>query len=60
MSFSAHIDNKKRDILVLENGPMQGLGSIIKKKKMYSISFTSSLHHHGANSYLFVNGTEIY
>ena len=60
MSFSAHIDNKKRDILVIENGPMQGLGSILTAEKMYSISFTSSLHHHGANSYLFVNGTEIY
>ena len=57
MSFSAHIDNKKRDKLVLENRPMQGLGSILTAEKMYSISFTSSLHHHGANSYLFVNGT---
>ena len=25
MSFSAHIDNKKKDILVLEIGPTQGL-----------------------------------
>ena len=67
MSFSAHIDNKKRDILVLGNGPMQGLESILTAEKMYSISFTVtkkkfslSLHHHRANSYLFVNGTEIY
>ena len=67
MSFSAHIDNKKRDILVLGNGPMQGLESILTAEKMYYISFTVtkkkfclSLHHHRANSYLFVNGTEIY
>ena len=25
MSFSAHIDNKKKDILVLGKGPIQGL-----------------------------------
>ena len=25
MSFSAHIDNKKKDVLVLEIGPTQGL-----------------------------------
>ena len=25
MSFSAHIDNKKKDILVLGKGPTQGL-----------------------------------
>ena len=67
MSFSAHIDNKKRDILVLGNGPMQGLESILTAEKMYYISFTVtkkkfclSLHHHRANSYLFVNGTETY
>ena len=25
MSFSAHVDNKKRDILILDEGPTQGL-----------------------------------
>ena len=26
MSSSAHVDNKERDILILEKGPTQGLG----------------------------------
>ena len=67
MSSSAHIDNKKKDILILGKGPTQGLEHILTAKKMYSINFTVtknkfclSLHYNGANSYLFVNGTEIY
>ena len=67
MSFSAHIDNKKKDILVLGKGPTQGLEHTLTAEKMYSINFTVtkkkfclSLHYSGANIYLFVNGTEIY
>ena len=67
MSSSAHIDNKKKDILVLRKGPTQGLEHTLTAEKMYSINFTEknkkfclSLHYNGANSYLFVNGTEIY
>ena len=67
MSFSAHIDNKKKDILVLGIGPTQGLEHTLTAEKMYSINFTVtkkkfclSLHYNGANSYLFVNSTEIY
>ena len=67
MSSSIHIDNKKKDILVLGRGPTQGSESTLTSEKMYSINFTAtkkkfclSLHYHGANSYLFVNGTEIY
>ena len=66
MSFSVHIDNKKRQ-LVLRKGPTQGLEHTLTAEKMYSINFTVrkkkfclSLHYNGANSYLFVNGTEIY
>ena len=40
MSFSAHIDNKKKDILVLGKGPTQGLEHILTAEKMYSINFT--------------------
>ena len=65
-SSSAHIDNKI-DILVLGKGPTQGLEHTLTAEKMYSINFTEknkkfclSLHYNGANSYLFVNGTEIY
>ena len=67
MSSSAHIDNKKKDILVLGKGPTQGLENMLTAEKMYSINFTItnktfclSLHYNGANSYLFVNDTEIY
>ena len=67
MSSSAQIDNKKKDILVLRKAPTQGLENTLTAEKMYSINFTEknkkfclSLHYNGANSYLFVNGTEIY
>ena len=67
MSFSAHIDNKKKDILVLGKGPTQGLEHALTAEKMYLINFTVikkkfylSLHYNGANSYLFVSGTDIY
>ena len=59
---------KGKDILILGKGPTQGLGEhSLTAEKMYSINFTLtkkkfclSLHYNGANSYLFVNGTEIY
>ena len=58
---------KKKDILVLGIGPTQGLEDTLTAEKMYCINFTVtkkkfclSLHYNGANSYLFVNGTEIY
>ena len=67
MSSSAHIDNKKKDILVLGKGSTQELEHTLTAEKMYSINFTLtkkkfclSLHYNRANSYLFVNGTEIY
>ena len=66
LSFSAHIDNKKKT-LVLGIGPTQRLEHTLTAEKMHSINFTVtkekfclSLHYNGANSYLFVNGTEIY
>ena len=40
MSFSAHIDNKKKDILVLGIGPTQRLEYLLTAEKMYSINFT--------------------
>ena len=40
MSFSAHIDNKKKDILVLGKGATQGLEHTLTVEKMYSINFT--------------------
>ena len=67
MSFSTHIDNKKNNILVLGIGATQGLEHTLTAEKMYSINFIVtkkkfclSFHYNGANSCLFVNGTEIY
>ena len=66
MSSSIHIDNEKKDILVLGRGPTQGLEITLTEEKMYPNNFKVtknkfcfSLHYSGSNSYLFVNGTEI-
>ena len=40
MSSSAHIDNKKKDILFLGKGTTQGLEHTLTVEKMYSINFT--------------------
>ena len=52
---------------MLGRGPTQGLESTLTAEKIYSINFTEknkkfylSLHYNGADSYLFVNGTEIH
>ena len=68
MSSSAHFDNKKLLLILIWGlGPTQGLEHTLTAEKMYSINFTVtnikfclSLHYNGANSYLFVNGTEMY
>ena len=67
MSSSAHIDNKKKDILVIGKGPTQGLENTLTAERKQSINFTVTknkfylrFHYNGANSYLFVNDTEIY
>ena len=68
MSSSVHVDNKKKDILILGEGPTQGLdGTTLNAEKKHSINFTEnnkkfclSLHYNRANSYLFVNGTEVH
>ena len=39
MSSSAHIDNKKKDILVLGKGPTQRLEHTLTAEKIYSINF---------------------
>ena len=67
MSTAPHIGNKKKDILILGKDPTQRLEHTLSAEKMYSINFTKentkfclSLHYNGENSYLFVNGKEIY
>ena len=62
------LTTKKNNILVLGKDFVQGKNSTtIYAEKLYSINFTEnnkkfclSLHYDEANSYLFVNGTEIY
>ena len=67
MSSSTEIYDRKKDILILGRAPTQGLEHTLSAEKMYSIYFTVtkkkfclSLHYNRANSYLFVNGTNIY
>ena len=67
MNSSAHIDNQKKDKLVLGKGPTQGLEHTLTAENTYSINckvtkekFCLRLHYNGANNYLFVNGTEMY
>ena len=66
MSSFVHVDNKKKDTLILGEGPTQGLEHTLTAEKKYSINFTEnnrkfclSLHYNVANSYLFVNAVEI-
>ena len=67
MSSSAHIDNKKKDILILGIRSAQGLDVImLTADAKYSIivlrsneRFYLSLHYNGSNNFLFVNDTKI-
>ena len=67
MSSYVHVDSKKKDILILGEGPTFGLdGTALTTEKKYSINFTENnkkfclgLHYNGDNSYLFVNETKI-
>ena len=64
MSSSEHIDNKKKDILILGIGPAQGSDDTILEAK-YLINFSRSnikfcLSLNGSNSFLFVNALKIY
>ena len=65
MSSKTKIDNRKKYILILVKAPTQGLEHTLSAEKLYSINFTKkntfclSLNYNGANSYLFVNSTEI-
>ena len=68
MNSSVDIDNKGKDILILGEGPTQGLDDItLTAEALYPLNFTKpnkrfvlSLHYNGDNSFLFVNATKIY
>ena len=40
MSLSPHIDNKRKDVLILGKCPRQGLDHRLAAEKLYSIIFT--------------------
>ena len=68
MSSSVHVDNKGKDILILGEGPTQGLDdTTLTAEAKYPINFVQSgkrfvlsLHYNGSNSFLFVNATKVY
>ena len=68
LSSPVHIDNKGKDILILGEGPTQGLDdTTLTAEAKYPINFTQSgkrfalsLHYNGSNSFLFVNATNVY
>ena len=68
MSSSVHVDNKGKDMLILGEGPTQGLdNTTLTAEAKYPINctqsgkrFVLSLHYIRSNSFLFVNTTKVY
>ena len=68
MGSSVHIDNKRKEILILGEGPTQELDdTTLTGEAKYPINFTQSgerfilsLHYNESNSFLFVNATKVY
>ena len=68
MRSSVHVDNKGKDILILVEGPTQGLDdTTLTAEAKYPINFTQSgkifvltLQYNGSSSFVFVNATKIY
>ena len=68
MRSSAHVDNQGKDILILGEGPTQGLDdTTLTAEEKYPINFTQSgkrfvlsLHYNRSNSFLFVDATKVY
>ena len=45
MRLSSHVNNKKKDILVLGKGPTQGLEHKLTAEKLDSINFTKKIQN---------------
>ena len=68
MSSSVHVDNTGNNILILGEGPTQGLDdTTLTAEGKYPINFTQSekrfvlsLHYNRSNSFFFVNATKAY
>ena len=62
MSSILHFDNKNKNILILGEGPKQGLGdTTLRTEAKYPVNFKQSgktfvlsLYYNGSNSFLFV------
>ena len=59
MSSSVHIDNKRKDILILGKVPTQGLNHTLTAETRPVIKLCLGLHYNGNNSFLLVNATKI-
>ena len=63
-----HIDGRNKNILVLGEGPTEGLNNVtITAEAKYPIDFTESgkrfvlsVHYNGSNSFLFVKAVKMY
>ena len=62
MSSSVHVDNKWKDILILGEGPTQGLDdTTLTAEAKYPIKNPGkSLHYNRSKSFLFFNATKVY
>ena len=68
MSSTIHIDNKRKDILILDEGPTQGLDdTTLTAKAKHPIIFVQSnkrfllsLQWNGSKIFLFADATNIY
>ena len=66
MSSSVHVNNKGKCILILGEGPTQGLNHTLTTEAKHSINFTQSgkrfvlcLLYNVSKSFLFVNATKV-
>ena len=62
-----HVDNKAKDVLILGEGPTQGLDTTLTAEAKYPINFTQSkkrfvlsLHYNWSNSFLLDNATKVH
>ena len=68
MSSSIHVDSKNKNILILCEGPTEGLDdTTLTAEAKYPINFTQpnkrfvlSLHCNRSNSFLLVNAAKVY
>ena len=68
MRSSMHVDDKRKNMLILGKAPAQRLDdTTLTEEAKYPINFTQrekrfvlSLHYNGSNSFLFVSATNVH